>query len=130
MKQLPHPGLKHIAFIVALFLLLNCKVHLQIITTIAGNGSGIYNGDSIAATEAQFLPMAIATDRMGNFFISDMDNSRVRKIDVNGIITTIAGNGVSGFSGDGGLAINASLSYNWGIELDSSLNLYIVDDGE
>jgi sugar lactone lactonase YvrE len=130
MKQLPHPGPKYIAFIVTLFLLLNCKVHSQIISTIAGNGSGIYNGDSIPATQAQFLPQAIATDRMGNLFISDLDNSRVRRIDVNGIITTIAGNGARGFSGDGGLAINASLNYNWGIALDSSLNLYIVDDGE
>ena len=130
MKQFHSPGPKYIAFIVILFCLLDYKVDAQIITTIAGNGSGIYNGDTIPATQAQFFPQALATDRMGNLFISDLDNSRVRKIDVNGIITTIAGNGVRGFSGDGGLAINASLNYNWGIALDSSLNLYIVDDGE
>ncbi len=130
MKQFHYSGPKYITFIVTLFCLLNYKVHAQIITTIAGNGSGVYNGDNIPATQAQFLPTAIATDRIGNLFISDLDNSIVRKIDRNGIITTVAGNGVRDFSGDGGLAINATLNYNWGIALDNALNLYIVDDGE
>src|SRR5689334_645622 len=119
-----------IAVIITLTSLLHFNVYSQTITTIAGNGSGAYNGDSIPAIKAQFLPEAIATDGAGNLFISDMDNARVRKIDSNGIIYTVAGNGVKAFGGDGGLAINATLNYNWGIAFDTALNLYIVDDGE
>ncbi len=129
MKQLSHRYSKYTAFILTFFSLLNYKVHSQIIITIAGNGSGIYNGDSISSTQAQFLPSALAIDKAGNLFISDLDNSRIRKINRNGIISTVAGNGVSGFSGDGGLATAARLSYPWGIVLDSSGNLFICNDG-
>ncbi|MEP7111275.1 MAG: T9SS type A sorting domain-containing protein [Ferruginibacter sp.] len=121
---------KYIAIIVVLFSLLNYNVHSQIIITIAGNGSGIYNGESIPSTQAQFLPTAIATDRTGNLYISDLDNSRIRKINLTDTISTVAGNGVSGFSGDSGLATAAKLSYPWGIVLDNLGNLFITDDGE
>ena len=130
MKQLLYSNPKYIAIIVIVLSLLNRGAYSQIITTIAGNGSGSYNGDNIPATQAQFLPETIATDRAGNLFISDLDDSRVRKIGPNGVITTVAGNGIRGFSGDSGLAINATLNFNWGIALDSALNLFIVDDGE
>ncbi len=118
------------ALVIIINFILTQAIQAQIITTIAGNGSPTYNGDNIPALQAQFLPEAIAVDKMGNLYISDLDDSRVRKIDNNGIITTIAGTGVREFSGDGGPAINAGLNYNWGIALDSALNLFIVDDGE
>ena len=65
----------------------------------------------------------------GNLFISDQLNNRIRKVDTNGIITTIAGNGTAAFSGDGGAATNASLSGPAGIAFDGSGNLYISDIG-
>ncbi len=95
---------------VALLIIMSCilthTIKAQIITTVAGNGSGTYNGDNIPALQAQFLPETIALDKFGNLYISDLDDSRVRKIDNNGIITTVAGTGVRNFSGDGGPAIN------------------------
>jgi sugar lactone lactonase YvrE len=79
-----------------------------IITTIAGNGTSGYNGDSISATSASLiLPSGVCVDTIGNVYICDI--SRVRKIDTFGIITTIIGNGSAGFSGDGGPAINAQI---------------------
>ncbi|MEO8416017.1 MAG: T9SS type A sorting domain-containing protein [Ginsengibacter sp.] len=122
-----HPS---VALVIIISFILTQNIKAQIITTVAGNGTGTYNGDNIPALQAQFLPEAIAVDKFGNIYISDLDDSRVRKIDNNGIITTVAGTGVRNFSGDGGPAINAELNYNWGIALDSALNLFIVDDGE
>ena len=101
-----------------------------IITTIAGNGISGYFGDGGAATNSRLSsPMGMASDGVGNLFIADQGNNRVRKVGTNGIITTIAGNGLSGYSGDGGLATNAMLSAPWSVAVDSSGNLYIVDQG-
>lgn len=73
------------------------------ITTIAGTGSSGFSGDGGAATAAKlFSPRDVKIDPAGNLYISDDGNSRIRKIDIAGIITTIAGNGTAGFSGDGG----------------------------
>jgi uncharacterized repeat protein (TIGR01451 family) len=100
----------------------------QIITTVAGNGSAGYSGDGGLATSAQLgYPEDAAVDSTGNFYIADYYNSRIRKISTAGIITTVAGDGSYGYSGDGGLATNASLNYPQGVAVDSAGNLYIAD---
>ena len=80
------------------------------ITTVAGNGASGFSGDGGQATNAQLnYPYGVAVDHKGNLFISDRYNYRIRKVDTSGIITTVAGNGASGYSGDNGPAIAASL---------------------
>jgi sugar lactone lactonase YvrE len=103
-----------------------------IITTVAGNGSFGYSGDGGAATSASLhlnYPDNVAVDGSGNLFIADTSNGRIRKVDVNGIITTVAGNGSSGYSGDGGSAASASLRGPSGVAVDASGNLLIADTG-
>ncbi len=100
------------------------------ITTVAGIGSSFpfFGGDTGPATKATlFEPMGLALDSAGNLYIADTMNFRVRKVDTNGIINTVAGNGQSGNSGDGGPATNASLSAPLGVAVDSAGNLYIAD---
>ncbi len=99
-----------------------------IITTLAGNGSYGFSGDGGAATNASlYYPYGVAVDNVGNLFIADSDNDRIREVGTNGIITTVAGNGNSGFSGDGGAATNTSLYYPYGVAVDSVGNLFIAD---
>jgi sugar lactone lactonase YvrE len=109
------------------------RVHSQtgIITTIAGSGKTGFSGDGGAATEAAFdVPFDIAVDRKGNLYIADTGNNRIRKVDrKTGIISTVAGNGKSGFSGDEGPAVSASLSSPFSITLDQNGSLYIADTG-
>jgi len=105
------------------------------ITTVAGNGTYGYNGDGIPATSASFRnPERIAIDGFGNLYIADVENYRIRKVDAStGIITTIAGNGSQGYSGDGGLAtaaqINMYVAYTYwvGITVDATGNVYFTD---
>jgi sugar lactone lactonase YvrE len=99
-----------------------------IITTVAGkNGSG-YSGDGVAATNATLsFPSGVACDAFDNLYIADRNNNRIREVDSNGIITTVAGNGSSGYSGDGSAATNASLNLPIGVAFDASGNLYIAD---
>ena len=100
------------------------------ITTVAGNGIWGYSGDGGAATNASFLfPLDVAPDASGNLLIADQDNHRVRRVDTNGIITTVVGNGTTGYSGDGGAATNASLRFPRCIALDAAGNLFIADSG-
>jgi len=99
-----------------------------IITTVAGKSASGYSGDGAAATSASLNnPSGVALDASGNLYIADQYNQRIRKVDASGVITTVAGNGASGYSGDGGLATNASLSYPTGAAVDATGNLYIAD---
>ena len=99
-----------------------------IITTIAGTGMTVFSGDGGLATSANIHnPSGLALDKDGNLYISTADN-RIRKVDLNtGIITTIAGTGISSFSEEGGLAIEANFSTPWGIVVDSNGNLFVAD---
>ncbi|MFN7998921.1 MAG: hypothetical protein U0Q18_35180 [Bryobacteraceae bacterium] len=98
------------------------------ISTFAGNNGAGYSGDGGTATSASLNnPNDVAFDSSGNLYIADSGNHVVRKVSVGGTITTVAGTGASGYSGDGKLAINATLNTPKGIALDSSGNLYIAD---
>ena len=102
-----------------------------IITTVAGNGGAGYAGDGGAATSAElYYPNGVAVDGAGNLYIADTYNFRIRKVNPNGIITTVAGNGGFGYAGDGGAATNASLNWPNGVALDAFGNLYIADSGD
>lgn len=99
-----------------------------LITTIAGDGTSGYSGDGKLATTAQLnKPWGLALDSNNNLYVADSQNHRIRKIDTHGIITTIAGNGNAGYSGDGGPATAAKLNQPAGVALDHLGNLYIAD---
>ena len=101
-----------------------------VITTVAGTGISGFSGDGgPAATAALSFPTGIAIDAAGSLLIAAQGNSRIRKVDSSGIITTIAGNGVFGYSGDGGPATQATLYGPWGITLDALGNIYFSDIG-
>jgi uncharacterized protein (TIGR03437 family) len=102
------------------------KVSNGIITTVAGNGDGEYSGDNGPATSAQVSPTGVAVDAAGNLYIADAGNDRIRKVS-NGIITTVAGNGISGYGGDNGPATSAQLDHPEGVAVDAVGNLYIAD---
>jgi hypothetical protein len=103
-----------------------------IITTIAGNGTNGYSGDDWLATNATLAgPAGVTVDTNGNVFIEDAGNARIRLVGTNNIMTTWAGNGNRGNSGDGGWAINATLNLNinWpGVAVDSRGDLFIASD--
>jgi len=103
----------------------------KVITTIAGTGVGGYTGDGGPAIAATFAnPGGVAVDPLGNVLFVDQFNARVRRIDMRtGKIATIAGNGVSGFGGDGGPAIAAQIDEPVGIAFDPAGNLYISEYG-
>ncbi len=100
----------------------------QNINTVAGTGTGAYNGDGGPATAAEIQnPAGLYADTTGNLFFADQSNNRVRMISTSGIITTIIGNGVGGFSGDGGQATAAEINAPQGIFIDKKGNIYIGD---
>ncbi len=100
-----------------------------IITTIAGTGTGGYSGDNGAATSAALNnPHGVALDSSGNIYIADHSSNRIRKVTVStGIISTIAGTGLSGYSGDGGAATSAKMTNPVGVALDSAgITMYFI----
>jgi uncharacterized protein (TIGR03437 family) len=108
------------------------------ISTIAGTGTPGFSGDGGPATEARLqlnagiwtqFTAGVAVDMVGNVYIADSYNHRVRRVGLDGVIRTVAGNGISGQAGDGGLATDASLNHPGGVAVDSLGNIFIADTG-
>jgi sugar lactone lactonase YvrE len=100
------------------------------ILTVAGDGTNGYFGDGSLATNASLShPAGVAVDGSGNLFIADSGNKRVRKVETNGFITTVAGSGAAGFFGDGGPAINAFMESPAAVAVDPGGRLLIADSG-
>ena len=120
---------KHLSVLIALFLLSTFRpANGQTIFTVAGMSSGGYSGDGGPATLAALRnQQGIAVDAAGNIFIADYGNSVIRKVDVYGIITTVAGNGMASDGGDGGPATAAELNYPTDVAVDDVGNIYIAD---
>jgi hypothetical protein len=114
-----------------------------IVTRVAGNGTAGFSGDGGLAVDAQLnvdasyfqsghlIISTLTVDNQGNVYIADIGNNVIRKVDTSGVINTVAGNHDlgGGFSGDGGLAINAQLLHPGGVAVDAQGNLYISDSG-
>ncbi|MBI4750907.1 MAG: IPT/TIG domain-containing protein [Acidobacteria bacterium] len=100
-----------------------------VITTVAGTGISGFGGDNDLAQRARLnQPYGLAVDQFDNLFIADTGNHRVRRVDAgSGVITTVAGNGIADFHGDGGPAPRASLNQPYGVTIDLTGNLIIVD---
>lgn len=99
-----------------------------VLRLLAGNGASGFGGDGGPATEAQLKePTGIAFDRAGNLYIADTGNQRIRRVDLSGVITTVAGTGKAGFSGDGGPATAAELHDPFGLIVDADGNLWFAD---
>jgi sugar lactone lactonase YvrE len=98
------------------------------ITTVAGNGTVGYSGDGGPATLAQLnWPKDVALDNVGNLYVADTGNSVIRKISPAGVISTIAGTGRSGYSGDGGPAVSAELNVPTGVTVDAAGSVLVAD---
>ena len=98
------------------------------ITTVVGGGiNGLGDGGPATSAQLQF-PYGVTLDAIGNLYIADFSDHRIRKVDRNGIITTVAGNGTAGYNGDNILAVNAELNYPAGVAVDAKGNLYISDN--
>jgi sugar lactone lactonase YvrE len=116
------------AFVFFSFLLFNINISSQIISTIAGSGFNGYSGDGGPATSAAFsYPKGICFDGSGNLYIAGWNNCRIRKVLPSGIITSVAGNGSWGYSGDGGPATSAQIGTVYEVACDASGNLYFAD---
>jgi streptogramin lyase len=100
------------------------------IDTIAGTGARTYNGEGQARLAALAVPLGLSVDQQGNLYIADYGNNRIRKIDASsGRISTVAGSGVSGYSGDGGPAVLARLNRPYNVFVDGEGDLFISDAG-
>jgi sugar lactone lactonase YvrE len=98
------------------------------IRTIAGTGVAGYSGDGGPATSAQLnTPSDVAVDQEGRIYIADTKNNVIRRIEANGTIRTVAGTGVQGYSGDGGLAVNAKLNRPYGVAVGPTGEVVIAD---
>ncbi|HXB12966.1 MAG TPA: T9SS type A sorting domain-containing protein [Bacteroidia bacterium] len=121
--------MKKIYLLFAFGLFITAGAQAQIISTIAGNGTGSFSGDGGQATAAELdHPYGVFEDASGNIFIADQWNHRIRKITSAGVISTIAGTGSAGFSGDGGQATAAHLNYPSQIYVDATGNVFIADE--
>lgn len=104
------------------------KVQNGIVTTVAGTGTAAYSGDGGLATAAQVRSASgVAVDANGNVYIADATDARIRKVSASGIITTYAGSGVAGNTGDGGPALQGRFNFPSGMATDAAGNLYIAD---
>jgi trimeric autotransporter adhesin len=102
----------------------------SVISTFAGSTNSGFGGDGGPAVSAQLnQPVTGTFDSSGSMFIADTQNNRIRKVTSSGTISTVAGNGAIGFSGDGGAATSAALNAPRGVAVDASGNLYISDTG-
>lgn len=122
--------MKYLFFVLTVFA--TPYVDAQIIVTVAGTGVAGYNGNGIPATNAKLdNPIGVAIDDVGDLYICDLNNARIRKVSPawGGTITTVAGNGLFGYSGDGGPATAARLESVYQMAIDSSRNLYLADAG-
>jgi len=105
------------------------SVATGIITTVAGNGTQGYSGDSGPASAAMLnAPQGICLDRKGNIYIADGLNNRVRKVNVSGVISTFAGDSTAGYNGDGGRADTSELAFPTGVFSDNLGNIFISDN--
>jgi sugar lactone lactonase YvrE len=99
-----------------------------VVTTVAGNGTPGFSGDGGRATAAQInAPGGITFDRAGNLYIAESGGNRVRKVSLQGVITTVAGTGTTGYAGDGRSATETQLVNPYGVAFDSAGNLYIAE---
>ena len=102
----------------------------SLVTVLAGNTTQGYSGDGNLAIDAQLInPKGLASDAEGNIYIADSGAHCIRKVDTEGIITTVAGKGTAGYSGDGGLATNAMLNGPRNVTVDAAGNIFIADYG-
>ena len=103
-----------------------------VITTVAGNGAPGFTSDNILAVSTELNnPTGVAVDASGNLFIADTGNNRIREVNlITGVITTVAGNGTMGFSGDHGLAVSAALNSPAGVAVDAAGDVFIADWGD
>ena len=131
MKKLPSLFLPfHFSWLPVLLCVLGSifTAKAQIIITVAGNGTAGFSGDGGQATAAALnWPFDVANDAVGNFYIADALNYRVRKVNSSGIITTLAGTGASGYNGDNIAATTATLGLTTGVTTDAAGNVYISD---
>lgn len=98
------------------------------ITVVAGTGQSGFSGDGGPATQARIgYVTSVAFDRAGNMYMADRNNNRIRKVDISGVITTVAGTGQADYSGDGGPAALAKLNNPGGVAVDDAGNIYIAD---
>src|SRR6185312_3840189 len=105
------------------------RVDAGVLTTIAGNGAFGFSGDGGPATSATLsTPYYLAVDSQDRVLISDLANNRIRRIETDGTINTIVGNGTAGFSGDGGPATAAEINQPYGIAVDAQDNIYVADE--
>jgi sugar lactone lactonase YvrE len=113
---------------------INCRVRevsasTGVISTVTGTGTCVYSGDGGTAASANVSqPQGVAADSSGNIFIADTGNCAIRRISAStGIISTVAGTGTCGYSGDGGLATSATVNAPYGVAVDRSANIFIAD---
>src|SRR5581483_4807592 len=123
------PLLYFSAFLGLLLCVKTLNAQSYTITTVAGNGTSGFSGDGRPATAAELAaPSTVSVDASGIIYIGDASNNRIRKISGAGIISSFAGTGSAGFSGDGGSATSAELNNSIGVGADYSGNIYIADE--